>query len=155
MADTTVRCHSCATRAQRVQPKLGGVSPNGLQSPPESFFHSDVTNRLMRGYQVTRILTLINGSKNQIPGIWRNLKFGEIFFKELDRTRAARKLRNNSTSSPHRSWTFLLLGTLITMNPSLKKISLLLILETSSFLKRPVNDKTCQVILCNSAGLSS
>ena len=42
-----------------------------------------------------RILTLKNGSKNEIPGIWRNLKFGKIFFKELDTTRATRKLRNN------------------------------------------------------------
>ena len=107
VADTIVRCHSRATRAQRVLPKLGGVSLNGLQIPPEnfshsavtlqiqpeSFSHSAVTNKLTGGYQLTRILTLRSGSKNQISGIWRNSKFGEIFFKELDRTCATRKLR--------------------------------------------------------------
>ena len=46
-----------------------------------------------------------------------------------------------TTSSPLRSWSFLLLNTLMTMKPSLKEISLL-ILEISSNLKKPNKDKT-------------
>ena len=79
--------------------KLGGVSSNGLQIRPESSSQSAVTNSLIGGYQLTRILTLRNGSKNQIPGIWRNLKVGEISFKELERTHGTRKLRNNCFAS--------------------------------------------------------
>ena len=80
---------------QSLQPELGRVSTNWLQTPPESLSHSAVTNRLIGGYQLTRIHSLSNGSKNQIPGIWRNFKFGKILFKELDR-----KLRNNYFVSP-------------------------------------------------------
>ena len=109
VAVTTVSCHSRATRTQRVQPELERVSPNGLQIPPESFSHSAVTNRLIGGYQLTRILTLRNGSKNQIPGIWKNVKFGEILFKALDRTRGTRKLRNNYFVSSTKMF-FLTLG---------------------------------------------
>ena len=52
VADATFRCHSRATRAQF---KLGGVSPNGLQIPPENFSYSAVTNRLIRGYQLKKL----------------------------------------------------------------------------------------------------
>ena len=68
-----------------MRPKLGEVSPNGLQIPPESFSHSVVTTRLIGGYQLARILTFRNGSKNQIPGIWRNLKFGDIVYSPYPR----------------------------------------------------------------------
>ena len=59
-----------------------------------------------------------------------------------------------TTSSPLRSWSFLLFKTLITMKPFLKEISLLLILGTSSNLKKPAKDKTYMVTLRNSTGLS-
>ena len=74
---------------------LEGSAPTVYKSRPESCSQSAVTNSLIGGYQLTRILTLRNGSKNQIPGIWRNLKVGEISFKELERTHGTRKLRNN------------------------------------------------------------
>lgn len=83
-----------------MQPELGRVSLNGLQIPPESFSQSAVTKRLIGGYQLRRILSLRIGSK--IPGLCRNLKFCEIPFKELDRTRVNRKLRNNYFVSPTR-----------------------------------------------------
>ena len=83
-----------------MQPELGRVSPDGLQIPPESLSHSAVTNRLIGGYHFTRILSLRDGSKNQIPGIWRNFKFGKILFEELDRARGTRVLRNNYLVSP-------------------------------------------------------
>ena len=48
----------------------------------------------------------------------------------------------------------MLFKTLITMKPSSKGISLLLILDTSSNLKKPAKDKTYIATLRNSAGLS-
>ena len=58
-----------------------------------------------------------------------------------------------TTSSPLRNWSFSLLNTLMTMKPSLKEISLL-ILEISSNLKKPAKDKTYMVTLRKSTGLS-
>ena len=83
-----------------MQPELGRVSTNCLHIPPESLPPSAVTNRLIGGYHLTRILSLRNGSKNQIPVVWRNFKFGKILFEELDRTRRTRELRNNYLVSP-------------------------------------------------------
>ena len=48
----------------------------------------------------------------------------------------------------------MLFKTLITMKPSSKGISLLLILDTSSNLKKPAKDKTYIATLRNSTGLS-
>ena len=48
----------------------------------------------------------------------------------------------------------MLFKTLITMKPSSKGISLLLILDTSSNLKKPAKDKTYIATLHNSTGLS-
>ena len=83
-----------------MQPELGRVRPNVLLIPSQRLSDSSVTNRLIGDYQLTKILSLRNGSKNQVPGIWRNLKFGEIPFKEIDRTRATMNLRNNYFASP-------------------------------------------------------
>ena len=61
-----------------MQFKLGGVSPNGLQIPPESFCHSAVTNRLIRGYQLKRNFALRNGSKKKNPWNLEVLTFGDL-----------------------------------------------------------------------------
>ena len=58
-----------------------------------------------------------------------------------------------ATSLPLRSWSFLLFRTLMTMKPSLKEKSLL-ILDTLSNLKKPAKDKTYMVTLRSSTGLS-
>ena len=59
-----------------------------------------------------------------------------------------------TTSSPLRSWSFLLFRTLMTMKPSLKEISLVPILDTSSNLKKPAKDKTYIVTLRRTTGFS-
>ena len=83
-------------------------------------------------------------------GVWNTVRY---FLRSLT-GHAQLWISEITTSRPRRSWSFLLLGTLITMNPSLKEMSFLLILETSANLKKPANDKTYKVILRSSTGLS-
>ena len=109
VADTPVSSRGRLTQAQRVQPELGGVSPNGLQIPPESFSHGAITNILIGGYQLTRILTFRNVSRKQIPRIWRNLKLVRYFLRSLT-GHARLESPEKTTSSPRRSWSFFLLG---------------------------------------------
>ena len=53
---------------QRVRPALGRVSLNALQVPSESFSHSAVTNRLIRGYRLKESSPLEMGLKIRSVG---------------------------------------------------------------------------------------
>ena len=76
------------------------------------------------------------------------------FFKELDRTRATRKLRNNYFVSSTKLYVFTF-GDFNNHESLVKENVITPYPGNIVELKRPVNDKTCKVILRNSTGLSS
>ena len=109
-----------------MQTQLGRFNSETLQVPAKSLSNSRITNGLIRDNKLARALPF--GNTLEI----KSLELGGFLNITL------------------RSWSFLLFKTLIIMKPSLS----LLILDTSSNLKKPAKDKTYMVTLRNFTRLS-
>ena len=136
-----------------MQTQLGRFNSETLQVPAKSHSNSRVTNGLIRGNKLARALPFRNRLEIKslesgcILNITKHLLSNSTGHTELDNCKI-------TTSSPLRSWSFLLFKTLMIMKPPLKEISLLLTLDTSSNLKKPAEDKTYMETLRNFTGLS-
>ena len=136
-----------------MQTQLGRFNSETLQVPAKSPSNCRVTNGLIRGNKLARALPFRNGleikslESGGILNITKYLLSNSTGHTELDDCKI-------TTSTPLRSWSFLLFKTLIIMKPSLKEISLLLILDTSSNLKKLAKDKTYIEKLRNFTGIS-
>ena len=112
-----------------MQTQLGRFNSETLQVPAKSPSNSRVTNGLIRGNKLARALPFRNRLEIKslesgcILNITKHLLSNSTGHTELDNYKI-------TTSSPLRSWTFLLFKTLIIMKPFLREISLL-ILDTS------------------------
>ena len=120
-----------------MQTQLGRFNSETLQVPAKSPSNSRVTNGLIRGNKLARALPFRNRLEIKslesgcILNITKHLLSNSTGHTELDNYKI-------TTSSPLRSWTFLLFKTLIIMKPFLREISLL-ILDTSLNHNSPIS----------------
>ena len=120
-----------------MQTQLGRFNSETLQVPAKSPSNSRVTNGLIRGNKLARALPFRNRleikslESGGILNITKHLLSNSTGHTELDNYKI-------TTSSPLRSWTFLLFKTLIIMKPFLREISLL-ILDTSLNHNSPIS----------------
>ena len=120
-----------------MQTQLGRFNSETLQVPAKSPSNCRVTNGLIRGNKLARALPFRNRLEIKslesgcILNITKHLLSNSTGHTELDNY-------NITTSSPLRSWTFLLFKTLIIMKPFLREISLL-ILDTSLNHNSPIS----------------
>ena len=120
-----------------MQTQLGRFNSETLQVPAKSPSNSRVTNGLIRGNKLARALPFRNRLEIKslesgcILNITKHLLSNSTGHTELDNYKI-------TTSSPLRSWTFLLFKTLIIIKPFLREISLL-ILDTSLNHNSPIS----------------
>ena len=120
-----------------MQTQLGRFNSETLQVPAKTPSNCRVTNGLIRGNKLARALPFRNRLEIKylesgcILNITKHLLSNSTGHTELDNY-------NITTSSPFRSWTFLLFKTLIIMKPFLREISLL-ILDTSLNHNSPIS----------------
>ena len=120
-----------------MQTQLGRFNSETLQVPAKSPSNCRVTNGLIRGNKLARALPFRNRLEIKslesgcILNITKHLLSNSTGHTELDNYKI-------TTSSPLRSWTFLLFKTLIIMKPFLREISLL-ILDTSLNHNSPIS----------------
>lgn len=120
-----------------MQTQLGRFNSETSQVPAKSPSNCRVTNGLIRGNKLARALPFRNRLEIKslesrcILNITKHLLSNSTGHTELDNY-------NITTSSPLRSWTFLLFETLIIMKPFLREISLL-ILDTSLNHNSPIS----------------
>ena len=109
-----------------MQTQLGRFNSETLQVPAKSPSNCRVTNGLIRGNKLARALPFRNRLEIKslesgcILNITKHLLSNSTGHTELDNYKI-------TTSSPLRSWTFLLFKTLIIMKPFLREISLLIL----------------------------